>query len=80
MGVRLCRSNAEDTGSVEPSIEEWPFLDQQVLVQARSYGEGNALQPQPTGRDARMRQLLVFTDPDESKMLEAKCLPVFHSP
>lgn len=50
------------------------------LKRAHSYGEGNAPQPQPTGRDARMRQLLVFTDPDESKMLEAKCLPVFHSP
>jgi len=36
MGVRLRRSIAEDAGSVGPSVEEWPYLDQDLLVTTRS--------------------------------------------
>ncbi|WP_322757361.1 hypothetical protein [Synechococcus sp. CBW1107] len=50
------------------------------LAHGHSYGKGHTPQPQPTDRDARMRRLVVFTDPDESKMLDAKCLQAFHRP
>ncbi|WP_323248721.1 galactose oxidase [Synechococcus sp. CCY9202] len=36
MGVRLRRSALEESGSLEQPIEEWPYLDQEVLVPARS--------------------------------------------
>ena len=36
MCVRLRRSIAEDAGFMEPSIEEWPFLDEPVLLKTRS--------------------------------------------
>ncbi len=36
MGIRLRRSLAEDAGFMEPSIEEWPYLDEGVLRPSRS--------------------------------------------
>ena len=36
MAVRLRRQAAEGVGSVEASIEEWPYLDEAVLLKTRS--------------------------------------------
>ena len=36
MGVRLRRHAAEGVGSIEASIEEWPYLDEGVLLKTRS--------------------------------------------
>jgi hypothetical protein len=36
MGVRLRRSALDGSGSLEQPIEEWPYLDQEVLVRSRS--------------------------------------------
>jgi hypothetical protein len=37
MCVRLYRSIAEDAGFMEPSIEEWPCLDEALLLKTRSH-------------------------------------------
>jgi len=36
MGVNLRRSSGEPSGSLDQPIDEWPFLDQQVLVRSLS--------------------------------------------
>ena len=36
MAVRLRRRAAEGVGSIEASIEEWPYLDEGVLLKTRS--------------------------------------------
>jgi hypothetical protein len=36
MGYRLRDSKLEGGGSVEPSIEEWSYLDEEVLLRSRS--------------------------------------------
>ncbi|MGL6134328.1 MAG: galactose oxidase [Prochlorococcaceae cyanobacterium] len=36
MGSRLRRAAGDGTGTLDQPVEEWPFLDQQVLVPSRS--------------------------------------------
>ncbi len=36
MGSRLQRAAGEGAGTLNQPVEEWPFLDQQVLVKSRS--------------------------------------------
>jgi hypothetical protein len=36
MGVRVRRQATEGVGPVETSIEEWPYLDEYVLLKTRS--------------------------------------------
>jgi len=36
MGLHLRRSAGESSGSLELPVDEWPFLDQCVLVRSRS--------------------------------------------